>query len=113
MCRSNGPPHLPTGSSSPRKNSSSSESRKTRDFGRDPRCLFAPSTPLVPDLSDNYVQIIQGRDQIALLTDINWRIATLDGRPHTSNKLRTWSGDARAHWEGETLVVETKNFTNR
>ena len=83
------------------------------DFGRDPRCLFGPSTPLVPDLSDNYVQIIQGRDQIALLTDINWRIATLDGRPHTSNKLRTWSGDARAHWEGETLVIETKNFTNR
>ena len=72
-----------------------------------------PSTPLVPDFADNYVQIIQNRDQIALLTDMNWRIATLDGRPHTSSKLRTWSGDARAHWEGETLVIETTNFNNR
>jgi hypothetical protein len=84
-----------------------------QDFGTGPRCLFAPSTPIEPDLSDNYVQIIQGRDQIALLTDINRRIAPLDGRPHTSNKLRTWSGDSRAHWEGETLVIETKNFSNR
>jgi len=84
-----------------------------QDFGAGERCQFGPSTPLVPDLSDNYVQIIQSRDQIALLTDINWRIAPLDGRPHTSTKLRTWSGDSRAHWEGETLVIETKNFTNR
>ena len=84
-----------------------------QDFGTDPRCLFGPSTPLVPDLSDNYVQIVQSRDQIALLTDINRRIAAVDGRPHISNKLRLWSGDSRAHWEGETLVIETQNYTNR
>jgi len=84
-----------------------------QDFGASERCMFGPSTPLVPDLSDNYVQILQARDQIALLTDINHRIAAVDGRPHTSNKLRTWSGDARAHWEGETLVIETTNFTRR
>src|SRR5438132_3798695 len=84
-----------------------------QDFGAGERCLFGPSTPLVPDLSDNYVQIIQSRDQIALLTDINRRIAAVDGRPHISNKLRIWSGDARAHWEGETLVIETTNYSNR
>ena len=84
-----------------------------QDFGQSERCQFGPSTPLAPDFSDNYVQIIQSRDQIALLTDLNWRIATFENRPPTSNKLRTWSGDARAHWEGETLVIETKNFDNR
>jgi hypothetical protein len=84
-----------------------------RDFGASERCMFGPSAPLVPELADNYVQIIQSRDHIALLTDMNWRIATLDGKPGPSNKLRTWSGDGRAHWEGETLVIETKNFNNR
>ena len=84
-----------------------------QDFGLSERCQFGPSTPLMPDFSDNYVQIIQSRDQIAFVTDLNWRIATLENRPHTSNKLRTWSGDARAHWEGETLVIETNNFVNR
>ena len=36
------------------------------------------------------------------------RVIPLDGRPH--GRLRQWMGDARGHWEGETLVVETVNF---
>jgi len=84
------------------------------DFGNSERCLIgAPPAPLVPDLDGNYVHIIQSRDHVALLSDTDRRIAPLDGRPHPSNKLRTWSGDSRAHWEGETLVIETKNFNNR
>jgi hypothetical protein len=38
------------------------------------------------------------------------RVIPLDGRPHASANLRTYMGDARGHWEGNTLVVETTNF---
>jgi hypothetical protein len=41
------------------------------------------------------------------------RIIPLDGRAHLGGKLRQWNGDARGHWEGETLVVETTNFNDK
>jgi hypothetical protein len=40
------------------------------------------------------------------------RIIPLDGRPHLGANVRQLAGDARGHWEGETLVVDTTNFTN-
>jgi hypothetical protein len=41
------------------------------------------------------------------------RVIPLDGRPHVSPKIRQYLGDARGHWEGNTLVVETTNFTDQ
>jgi hypothetical protein len=38
------------------------------------------------------------------------RIIPVDGRAHVDPKIRLWEGDARGHWEGDTLVVETTNF---
>jgi hypothetical protein len=37
----------------------------------------------------------------------------LDGRPHVSSTIREWWGDARGHWEGNTLVVESTNFSDK
>jgi hypothetical protein len=39
------------------------------------------------------------------------RIIPLDGRPHLPPNVRQWMGDSRGHWEGNTLVVDTTNFT--
>jgi len=39
------------------------------------------------------------------------RIIALDGRPHLPRDVRTWNGDSRGRWEGETLVVDTTNFS--
>jgi hypothetical protein len=35
------------------------------------------------------------------------------GRPHASPEIRMWMGDSRGHWEGDTLVIETTNLTDR
>ena len=40
------------------------------------------------------------------------RIVPLDGRPHVENAIRQWRGDSRARWDGDTLVVETTNFSD-
>ena len=83
------------------------------DLSVSERCLFSPSVPMVPGLGDNYVQILQGKDSVALLTDDFRRIVALDGKAQVGDRLRSWSGVSRGHWEGETLVVETRNFNNR
>jgi hypothetical protein len=41
------------------------------------------------------------------------RIVPMDGRPHNSSNIRNWMGDPRGHWEGDTLVVDTINFTDK
>jgi hypothetical protein len=83
------------------------------DLGAAVRCLSGPVVPIMPGLGDNYVQIIQSRDQVALRTDEFVRIIALDGKPPVGERLRSWAGVSRGHWEGETLVVETRNFNNQ
>jgi hypothetical protein len=41
------------------------------------------------------------------------RIIPLDGRPHIPSTIRQWTGDSRGHWEGDTLVVDTGNFSDK
>jgi hypothetical protein len=83
------------------------------DLSQSDRCLFGGGPPLMPDFDGNYVQIIQAKDHVVLRTDRHTRIVPLDGRPHVSEKLRSWSGDSRGRWEGDTLVIETRNFNRR
>src|SRR5215471_9306158 len=83
------------------------------DFTIGERCIFGPSTPIVPGFADNYVQLVQSKDHVVLLTDATRRIIPIDSRPALGDKLRSWAGDSRGHWEGDTLVVETRNFSTR
>ena len=41
------------------------------------------------------------------------RIITLDGRPQLPANIRQWMGDSRGRWDGDTLVVDTTNFTDQ
>jgi hypothetical protein len=85
------------------------------DRGLAERCLVGPNArpPLLPGFDSNYVQIFQTTNHVSLLVDTfhGTRMVPLDGRPHLGEKLRSWSGDSRGRWEGETLVVETRNFS--
>jgi hypothetical protein len=83
------------------------------DLSVSERCLVAPVVPIVPGLGDNYVQIVQSRDQVALRTDEFVRIISLDGKAPAGGRLRSATGVSKGHWEGETLVVETRNFSGR
>ena len=83
------------------------------DFMPSERCLYDAFVPMVPQLDDNYVQIVQGPDSIVLISDIWRRVIALDGKPFPADTQRTWTGVSRGHWEGDTLVVETRNFNDR
>jgi hypothetical protein len=81
------------------------------DFSKGERCLGSVGVPIVPQFGDdNYLQIIQGSDSVALVTDGGRRIISLDGKSSTSSKVRISTGVSTGRWEGDTLVVETRNF---
>jgi hypothetical protein len=72
--------------------------------------------PILPPAYNDIHQIFQTPDYVVLFTELGAnppRIIPLDGRPHNSDKIRQFSGDSRAHWDGDTLVVETQNFVER
>jgi hypothetical protein len=85
------------------------------DLGPSERCLGGAGPPFIAGFDNNYVEVVQGKDHVVLVTEpFHYaRIVPLDRRPPLGEKLRLWSGDSRGHWEGETLVIETTNFTNR
>jgi hypothetical protein len=72
-------------------------------------------TVMLPQPYNNNYQIIQTRDHVIILAEMihDARIVPIDGRPHLPSTIRQLMGDSIGHWEGDTLVVETTNFTNR
>ena len=67
----------------------------------------------LPRAYNNNVQVLQTPTSVALIAEMihNVRVIPLDGRPHLSDDINQWDGDARGHWDGDTLVVETRNFS--
>jgi hypothetical protein len=89
------------------------------------RCLMFQTTgpPMLPSfynnsqygpLTTNY-RILQTRQYVVIAVEHNHdvRIIPLDGRPHLPKNVTQWMGDPRGHWEGNTLVVDTTNFTSQ
>ena len=80
------------------------------------RCLvFGAGPPMVPGPYNNNVQIVQTPNAVVIMNEMihDARIVRMDGTPHVSPLIRQWLGDSRGRWEGDTLVVETTNFTDR
>ena len=63
--------------------------------------------------NNSYHQIIQTPGYVVIYSEMihEARIIPLDGRPHTSTTIRSWSGDSRGRWDGQTLVIDTTNFS--
>src|SRR5215469_6709040 len=71
--------------------------------------------PMIPTNYNSNYQIVQSPGFVALLSEQihDVRIIPTSGRPHVPSNVRLISGDSVGHWEGNTLVVETTNFTDR
>jgi len=69
---------------------------------------------LLPGPYNNNLQIVQTPAAVVLFTEMihDARIVSID-TPHNPPALRAWMGDSRGHWDGDTLVVDTTNFTDR
>jgi hypothetical protein len=67
---------------------------------------------VLPVIYGNGNQILQSPGYVSITYEMvhDTRIIPLDGRPHVGRTIRQYLGDARGHWEGNTLVVETTNF---
>ena len=80
------------------------------------RCILRGNAgpPLTPAGYNNNVQLFQTPGYVVIFTEQihDARIVPLDGRQHLPPHMRQWMGDSRGRWEGDTLVVETTNFTD-
>jgi hypothetical protein len=81
------------------------------------RCIIMDRAgpPMLPGAYNNNYQIVQQPGYVMILVEMihDVRIIPLDGRPHLPQNVRQWSGSYVGHWEGETLVVESTNFTDK
>ena len=79
------------------------------------RCVlgFNSGPPMVPSAYNNNMQLVQTRDTVVILNEMihSARIVSLTGRRHAPREIRSLTGDSIGHWEGDTLVVDTTNFS--
>jgi hypothetical protein len=96
------------------------QARGPADFPEDrnlwERCITrgVPNVMLQQPYNNNY-QVYQTPDYVVIVAEMihDARIVPLDGRPHLPGHVRQWLGDPVGRWEGDTLVVETTNFTDK
>jgi hypothetical protein len=80
------------------------------------RCVlgFNSGPPMVPSAYNNNMQLVQTRDHVLILNEMihSARIVALGGRPHAPASIRSLTGDSVGRWDGDTLVVDTTNFSH-
>ncbi len=89
----------------------------TEDRSPAERCIVWASSgpPMMPTAYNNNYQIVQTAGYVAIMVEMihDVRLIPIDATPHLPSNIRPWLGDSRGHWEGDTLVVETTNFSGR
>jgi hypothetical protein len=106
-----------------RRNAERAANAKGHEFdgpesrGIQERCLVwgNEGPPMLPPGYNSYLQIVQSPGYVMILQEMihDARIIPLDGRPPLASNLRRWLGESRGRWDGDTLVVETTNFTDK
>jgi hypothetical protein len=90
---------------------------RAQDRSLTERCVFwaTAGPPMLPGPYNNTYQIYQTTGYVAILSEMihETRVIPLDGHPHLPQGVRKWTGDSRGHWEGDTLVIDTTNFTDK
>jgi hypothetical protein len=80
------------------------------------RCITrGPLGSLLPTIYNNGNEIVQGPGFVVIRHEMihEARVVPLDGRPHVGSSVKSYMGDSRGWWEGNTLVVETTNLNGR
>jgi len=86
------------------------------DFTAYDRCLtLGVVGSMTPKIYGNGYRIVQGPGVVVLMAEMihEARVIQIDGRPHVGDGIRSYMGDSRGHWEGNTLVVETTHFNGK
>jgi hypothetical protein len=86
------------------------------DFNLTERCITRGLTgSVLPSGYNNGNEIVQGPGYVIFVNEMihESRVVPLDGRPHPRSAIRSYLGDSRGHWDGDSLVVETTNFLDR
>ena len=80
------------------------------------RCIlgFNSGPPMIPSAYNNNMQLFQTADHVVILNEMvhSARVIPLETRQPLSENIRQWQGSSHGRWEGDTLVVETRNFRN-
>ena len=98
-----------------RENGHEFDGPESRPLGA--RCIARDNVgpPLLPTRYNSNFQIVQAPGYVAIeaeeIHDV--RIIRLDGRPHLPKNIRQWMGDSIGRWDGNTLIVDTTNFTDQ
>jgi hypothetical protein len=81
------------------------------------RCLARNNVgpPLLPAAYNSNLQIVQGAGYIGIETEMihDARVVAMNGRPHLDKNIRQWYGDSIGRWEGDTLVIDSTNFSDQ
>jgi hypothetical protein len=89
----------------------SADGPETQPLGA--RCIYYATAgpPMMPGSYNNHYQLVQTDDYVLIVNEMvhETRIIPLDGRPFPPDEIRQWRGSSRGHWDGDTLVIETRN----
>ena len=89
---------------------------KVQDFSLYDRCITRGAVgSIMPAVYGNGARIVQTPDAVVISYEMvhDTRVIPLDGRPHVGAAIHQYMGDSRARWEGDTLIIESRNFTDK